>query len=560
MAVNLDYQLDPYGAEAAQLAQRQRLAQMMIGQGINDQPVYSDKAGIAKMLTAVLGQVDSARLGNAQIALAKQRQADERSEMDRIIAAATGQSSTNPAVAGPASGAQVPGGGPPVSMAPAGVPGSDANAPAPNSRFALAQIMARSSNPQLAQAGLGMILKGPDAPIVKETAEGLVVLSPDGMHVLNKVGGAKITPPNVADVTPESLAKYQQSGNPADLVPRIKQQTVDTGNGTMFVNPESPPSGVIPKSMTPGEAATTGMRAAELRDQGVAVPGAPGGPAPSGDMPTAPGGNVVSPQTQAARDQQRMQILLGERQRLAANGTTDPALETEIADMQRRGFGQGAAPAQGNNGLSPKDQRAVAASTQQGLAKGGVDYKIGLDTRVQSGADLMMRINEAQKALSQFQPGMGAETRLQLARAAQMMGAGPKTVEAINNGDLSAKQEFMKLSAQQAMESLKQAMGGTGRITQAEFKVFQANNPNIELDPNAIGKIFDFSRRVFMRDQAEQQGLTNFLQNGGNISQWPTVWTQQQLKAGLMDMKDGPQPGSPDHVEALLDKYAPRGQ
>jgi len=49
------------------------------------------------------------------------------------------------------------------------------------------------------------------------------------------------------------------------------------------------------------------------------------------------------------------------------------------------------------------------------------------------------------------------------------------------------------LAAQTAMESLKQAMGGSGRITQAEFKVFQQNNPNIELDPRAIDKIYEFA-------------------------------------------------------------------
>jgi hypothetical protein len=112
-------------------------------------------------------------------------------------------------------------------------------------------------------------------------------------------------------------------------------------------------------------------------------------------------------------------------------------------------------------------------------------------------------------------------------------------VQKINNGDVAAKQEFMKLSAQQAMESLKQSMGGAGRIAQAEFKVFQQNNPNIELDPRAIDKIFDFSQRVFQRDAQEQKGLNEYRNNGGDISQWPTVWTQQQIRGGIIPDSGG---------------------
>jgi hypothetical protein len=122
---------------------------------------------------------------------------------------------------------------------------------------------------------------------------------------------------------------------------------------------------------------------------------------------------------------------------------------------------------------------------------------------------------------------MGAEARLNAARAAQMLNAPEGLVTALNGGDVSAKQEFMKLAAQQAMETLKQSMGGSGRITQAEFKVFQANNPNIELDPNSIKKIYDFATRVHSRDVAEQSALTHHLRRGGSISEWPTIWSQQ---------------------------------
>lgn len=566
----LDYSLDPYGVQAAQIAQRQRLAQMMIDQGMSNTPVYSDKAGIAKALMIAMGQYDQGRVGQQMVALAKQKQADQQGEMDRIIAAATGGQGPASAAMGGGSAPAAPGGATvaPDGSAPAG--GAPAGSPAaPGAgRFALAQILAKSEDPTFRQAGLGMLLKGPDAPIVKEAGGKVFVISPDGRTVLNTIGSSQISPPSVADATPESLAEYQRTGDASVLKTRIKQIPVDNGGSTTFVNPEAPPGAPIPKSMTPGEAASTGLHAAELADKGVALPGNFGGggggpPQPGVRMPSGGPLNYgdmgnVSPATQAARDDQRLQMLLQERQSLAANGQRDPALETEIAAMQRQNTGGGPAPAApGVQGLSPADARAVAASTAQGLAKGGVDYKVGLDTRVQAGADLMSRINESEKALAQFQPGMGSETRLQLARFAQDVLQAPDLAKRINAGDISAKQEFQKLAAQQAMESLKQAMGGTGRITQAEFKIFQQNNPNIELDPGAIGKIFQFSRSTFLRDQGEQQSLYDYLQRGGQIGYWPAVWAQKQVENGLVPGQGGPgvQASAPS-VDDLIRKYS----
>jgi hypothetical protein len=497
---------DPYGVEEGQLANRLRLAQLIQSQAMDNQPVYSGTAAVAKALMGALGGYEQGQAEKGQRELASRKEANRQAEIDSIFKTVGGGDQAYI----PASGVQKDDNGNPM-------PGSAAASPA-NPRLALARLMARSTDPNLAQTGLAGLLKGPDAPIVKEVGDSLYVLSPDGRTVISKFGGGKIAPPNIADATPESLAAYQQSGDASVLKPRIKQVAVDTGGGTAFVNPEAPPTGVIPKTMSPGETAVDQRDRARLRFEGV---------------DTGPG--VIPPAVQAARDDGRMKILLEERAKLAATGQTDPALEREIQLTQRSAAPRaqgGAAP-----GLAPKGQQAVAQATAEGLNKGGVDYKNSLDERVRSGADLMMRVNEAQQALEQFKPGMGAESRLNVARAAQAIGLPDDLVKRINAGDISAKQEFMKLSAQQAMESLKQSMGGAGRIAQAEFKVFQQNNPNIELDPAAINKIFNFSRQVFVRDQKEQQGLTDYIGQGGQISQWPTVWTQQQMKEGLMSPK-----------------------
>lgn len=482
---------DPYSVQAAQIQQRQRLAEMMAQQGMETSPILSPWQGVARMAQSLFGGLDLAHANQQELALAKQKQADKAAEIDAILKTA--------GVTSPAGTAEAPGGGaqagPSAAPSPAMAPGGP--------RMALAAMLARSSDPTLSQAGLGMVLKGPDQPIVKEVGDQLFVLSPDGRQVLARYGGAKIAPPNVADVTPESLAKFKETGDPSVLVPRIKQQAVDTGSGTVFVNPEAPPQGAIPKAMSPAEAAAASRDSARLyyeTGMGAGGGGGGGGPRPA----PAP----------------------------AASGVPGaPAPASPVAPA-----------AGGRAGLTPKTQQAVAQAEAEALNKGGVDYKTALDERVRSGGDLMLRINEAQNALDQFRPGMGADTRLLVARAAQALNLPDSLVTRINQGDVSAKQEFQKLAAQQAMESLKQAMGSTGggRISQYEFKVFQQNNPNIELDPNAIRKIFDFTRRIYMRDAGEQKGLGDYLQGGGNIAQWPTIWTQTQLKNGLLDRTTAP--------------------
>jgi hypothetical protein len=194
---------------------------------------------------------------------------------------------------------------------------------------------------------------------------------------------------------------------------------------------------------------------------------------------------------------------------------------------KRLGYDTGIGMPGGATNLPPAVQAQIAKSQAEGLNTGGIAYKNSLDTTVQTGNDLMTRIAESRNAMEQFKPGMGAEARLNAARAAQALGMPDGLVNAINAGDVSAKQEFQKLSAQQAMETLKSAMGGSGRITQAEFKVFQQNNPNIELDPKAITKIYDFAEKTHRRNVAEQASLNSYLKDGGNISQWPSEWTRR---------------------------------
>lgn len=171
-------------------------------------------------------------------------------------------------------------------------------------------------------------------------------------------------------------------------------------------------------------------------------------------------------------------------------------------------------------------------------AKNAGAYRSALNERVSSGQDLMMRVGESERLLKDFQAGGGEGVRVQLAQAAQAVGAPQGIVDGIARGNLGSAQAFQKIVVSQAMEALKQAMStssgtGAGRITQAEFKIFQSANPNLELDPRALEKIYGFARSVHDRDFNEQQTFQKWLEDGKDPANFQATYSrelEQKLK------------------------------
>jgi hypothetical protein len=202
-------------------------------------------------------------------------------------------------------------------------------------------------------------------------------------------------------------------------------------------------------------------------------------------------------------------------------------------EMQRSNISGASLP---GGALKTAAQDATDAANKkflEGRAGEANNYEASLNGRVAQGTELNMRLQEQLGALDKFRAGGGGETRAQLAQIAQAIPGMPKSVvNGVAGGDLSAMQEFNKLAAQTAMEQLKQSMGGAGRISQYEFKVFQNNNPNLSTDPDAIRKIFDFNNKLYRRDLSEQQAFNQHIQSGANPSDFPAQWAQTLAKNG----------------------------
>ncbi len=229
-----------------------------------------------------------------------------------------------------------------------------------------------------------------------------------------------------------------------------------------------------------------------------------------------------TPEQRNAAAQKRLEILNAERADQAKNGSVDPGLEREIKrEKDRLGVGQD---------LTPAEKRFA-----EGSAENAVKYRASINERVSTGQDLMMRIGESENLLKDFKAGGGEGVRVQLAQTAQALGAPQSVVDGITRGDLGSAQAFQKIVVSQAMEALKQSMattGGTGagRITQAEFQIFQKANPNLELDPRALEKIYGFAKKVHARDFSEQQAFQGWVDQGNDPASFQADWAKRMEK------------------------------
>lgn len=165
-------------------------------------------------------------------------------------------------------------------------------------------------------------------------------------------------------------------------------------------------------------------------------------------------------------------------------------------------------------------------------------YQTELDDSVKTGNNLMQTIQEAKEAQQNFKPGGGAGTYAHIAQIAQAFGAPNEMVDKIANGDLSASQEFGKIANNFVMGQLRQSLQGVGgsRINQQEFEAFTKNNPNLETDPRAIDKIFNYWSRQHNYNVAEQEAMNEYLQKpGADITRWPAEWQKIAKSKGMVN-------------------------
>lgn len=199
----------------------------------------------------------------------------------------------------------------------------------------------------------------------------------------------------------------------------------------------------------------------------------------------------------------------------------------------------GAGGSTGAAGAAPAPLGPSQAQTNYQEHRGAdmAEYAKGLDDRTQTGSTIMTTLQEGRDALAGMKAGGGASVYAKAAQVAQAFGAPDSVVDKISNGGLAASQEFTKLMVNTTMGQIQNQVPQGSRLNQQEFKVFSANNPNLDTDPRAIEKIFNFWTRVHNRDFAEQQALAEASKRPGfDVTSWPAQWQKQMRDTGMVNV------------------------
>lgn len=192
-------------------------------------------------------------------------------------------------------------------------------------------------------------------------------------------------------------------------------------------------------------------------------------------------------------------------------------------------------------GLPPPGAPPVTAPTVGGSAADLEGQKLGAKTGQDFATDLNAKagdalagkrtLSEMQNLLQGFEPGKGAPILSALGSVAVAAGVSPDVVTQLTNVNPGDAEAFQKGTAALAGEAAKQV---TNRVTQTEFKVFLANNPNWMMTPQGIKRVMDFMGKGFDQNIDQQQQFAKWSKTT-SPDRWaidfPAAYNQQQRES-----------------------------
>lgn len=164
-----------------------------------------------------------------------------------------------------------------------------------------------------------------------------------------------------------------------------------------------------------------------------------------------------------------------------------PAYAGGINDLGK--IGRSTAPVSDQRPFTPADLEG-----QKTGAKVGTDYAADLNAKASDALAGKRTLSEMGNLLQGFTPGKLTPILAPLGSMAVALGANPDTVQKWTSVNPANAEAFQKGTAALAGEAAKQV---TNRVTQTEFKVFLANNPNWMMTPDGIHRVMDFMGKGF---------------------------------------------------------------
>lgn len=169
----------------------------------------------------------------------------------------------------------------------------------------------------------------------------------------------------------------------------------------------------------------------------------------------------------------------------------------------------GTAKATGGAGL----QTTAGAASQADFGKAGVEYATQINADAENALQGKRTLSEMGNLLQGFNPGQGAPVLSAIGGVAQALGVPSDTVQKFTKMDVGDTEAFQKGTANLAAEAAKQM---TNKVTQQEFKVYLANNPNWMMTSNGIKRAMDFMGRGFDQTLDKQAMFQQFTANPKN--------------------------------------------
>jgi hypothetical protein len=221
----------------------------------------------------------------------------------------------------------------------------------------------------------------------------------------------------------------------------------------------------------------------------------------------------------------------------ATTAATQSQMPHEVKDAQGRSiFTYTTPPAlAGGRGGIPTGTEGGGGQTTAGAAFQGAQGKAATEYSTQVNADAenalqgKRTLSEMGNLLQGFTPGAGAPVLQALGSVAQAMGVPEDKVTSLTGMNVGDTQAFQKGTANLAAEAAKQM---TNKVTQQEFKVYLANNPNWMMTPTGIKKAMDFMGKGFDQTLDKQQSFQAFTANPKNdpgryAIDFPAYYNQQ---------------------------------
>lgn len=186
-------------------------------------------------------------------------------------------------------------------------------------------------------------------------------------------------------------------------------------------------------------------------------------------------------------------------------------------------------PPAGAPALTPSAGGSAADLEGQKLgAKTGQDFATDLNAKAGDALAGKRTLSEMQNLLQGFEPGKGAPVLSALGSVAVAAGVSPDVVTQLTNVNPGDAEAFQKGTAALAGEAAKQV---TNRVTQTEFKVFLANNPNWMMTSQGIKRVMDFMGKGFDQNIDQQQQFAKWSKTT-SPDRWaidfPAAYNEQQ--------------------------------